>query len=267
MAVLEESDHEEDRNATIKYVLDSIFMDRRFDDTGLAGFLADTIESENGLSEIAGEDAYWMLYYRRSGVPVDEYWPEDWPEGKEFCAGVALDCFRDSPYAYAFMTKDEFYAYLRKTIQVFLEQNPGETALLEPSIFILDVTSGPIVENRKELRRKFRDVIRFTSWHAQIRLVLSSIFEQRKFDQFACLLTKGSAVNCMRGEPGWKLVRCHFVSNLGPRRTIWGEISYLIKTWWNGADYPEWVDRFSRLEMCASKSVTASDLAVHFYFG
>jgi hypothetical protein len=56
MAVLEESDHEEDRNATIKYVLDSIFMDRRFDDTmGLAGFLAD-IESENGLSEIAGED-------------------------------------------------------------------------------------------------------------------------------------------------------------------------------------------------------------------
>jgi hypothetical protein len=212
MTSLEGRDYEE-RKSTVMWVLDAIFMDRRFDDTiGFARFLADIIESKNGLSDIREEDSEWVLYYRRLGVPKDEYGPENWPEGMEFCAGFIED-WVGPQYSYAFMTKDEFYVCLRKAIQVFVEQHPDERVLVEPVIIILNAISGQVVGRQKELRRKFRDAVRFTSGNAQLRLILSSIFKQRQFGQFACLLTDGHAVNCMRGEPGWELKRCELKEN------------------------------------------------------
>jgi hypothetical protein len=208
MVAIEGRDHNKDQDSTIISVLDSIFMEHRFDDTGLAGFLANTIGDESGLSEMSGEDAEWVLYYRRLGWSKGEYWPANWPEDMEFCAGIALNWDKDSPYLYSFMGKDYFYGYLQKAIRTFIEQHPDETVLVEPIMFMLDATSRCTVKNRKALQRKFRDVVRFTSRNAQNRLVLDSIFEKRQFDQLACLLTEGNVLNCMRGEPGWELKRC-----------------------------------------------------------
>jgi hypothetical protein len=124
-----------DRDAAIKFALDCILRDRGF--TALAEFIADFIAHETKFIGFLGGDGGWAIEYKEQNLTEDLVWPE----GADFCASVDP---RDCGLAYPeyFMTKDEFYVYVRKALRAFVERHPDEAALVEPVLAIMAATSG-----------------------------------------------------------------------------------------------------------------------------
>jgi hypothetical protein len=63
----------------------------------------------------------------------------DWPDGAAFCAYVDPEDM-NLTYPKMFLTRKEFYGYLRKGIRSFMAQNPMKAAKAQPVLDLMDAT-------------------------------------------------------------------------------------------------------------------------------
>ena len=124
----------QDQDAAVKFVLNAVLAERRFFSCGwFEQFLRDFIVHETKHIRMITGDPGWLIEYKGQEIIEDRVWPE----GVDFCASVEPEGY-ELAYPEFFMTKDEFYGYVKKAIQAFIARHPDETALVEPVLALMN---------------------------------------------------------------------------------------------------------------------------------
>ncbi|AYG68682.1 MULTISPECIES: hypothetical protein [unclassified Rhizobium] len=111
-----------DEDAAVKFAISIILMDRRLPE------LLHLLTDGDQLGGVEGEPG-WMIERRDEGLGNVFYY-ENWPENARFHAYVDPDVYRLA-HPHIFMDVSAFHHYVRKGLDVYLEANPSDIALVQ----------------------------------------------------------------------------------------------------------------------------------------
>jgi hypothetical protein len=114
-------------DASVIFALNTLIGDERFSDFELL------LSPRNNIPGVS------VIEWCDIDCSPNEDCPYDWPEGAAFCAYVDPDML-NLKYPRMFLTRKEFYGYLRKGIRSFMAQNPMKAAKAQPVLDLMDAT-------------------------------------------------------------------------------------------------------------------------------
>ena len=140
-----------DKDAAVKYVINTILMEERFsdDDVSLMSVLKPGAVWFLTGTEIfgMGGDGGWEI---RRRPPTPDYFKDiEWPEWADFRAYIVPEEY-ESAYPEFFMTKAQFYGYLRKGINAYLKRHPDRLAKVQPVLDYMEETSDTPSDTAEE---------------------------------------------------------------------------------------------------------------------
>jgi hypothetical protein len=138
-------DPQHDKDASVKFILDVLLLGKRF--IGDSVSIAQLIYEKNEFFHGIGGDPGWSLSRKQPPNAMEGRFDPDivWPEGATFRAYVDPDDY-ELKYPEMFLTKAEFYDYLQKGIDAFLERHPDKLHLVEPLINLMKEQTGQKVD-------------------------------------------------------------------------------------------------------------------------